>query len=204
MSTPRRQIKREARREEKALKAAVLDKVTICCFWRLILLASLYFWGSHDSVGSFVQQIETELLERLKKGIYGDIYNYSETVWNKVLGEEKNVEEEVEEEEEEVLLYKLVIFSSPFNLDAASFYWSLFVKIISQEGLIEYVEGDDELEEEEEEDIEDFYGFPSEESHLEDDDHGKKNSSSFCFLLFSWILLLMISCRFSLYHQPYM
>lgn len=43
LSTPRRQIKREKRREEKALKAAVLDKVTICCIWVLILLASLQF-----------------------------------------------------------------------------------------------------------------------------------------------------------------
>ena len=37
MTTPRRDIKRESRREEKAIKAAVLDKVThlfslfVCC-----------------------------------------------------------------------------------------------------------------------------------------------------------------------------
>lgn len=30
MSTPRKEIKREARREEKAEKAALLDKVIIC------------------------------------------------------------------------------------------------------------------------------------------------------------------------------
>jgi protein MAK16 len=36
VTTPRRQIKRESRREEKAIKAAQLDKVTICCFWVLI------------------------------------------------------------------------------------------------------------------------------------------------------------------------
>ncbi|KAG6486246.1 hypothetical protein ZIOFF_054816 [Zingiber officinale] len=47
MTVPRKEKKREARREEKAEKAAVLDK-----------------------------SIETELLERLKKGVYGDIYNY--------------------------------------------------------------------------------------------------------------------------------
>lgn len=46
--------------------------------------------------------------------------------------------------------------------------------------MIEYVEGDDELEEEEEEDIEDFYGLPSKESHLEGDDHGKKNHLLSC------------------------
>lgn len=38
MTTPRRQIKREARREEKAEKAAVLDKVTVFYFWVLICL----------------------------------------------------------------------------------------------------------------------------------------------------------------------
>lgn len=57
----------------------------------------------------------------MKKGIYGDIYNYSESVWNKVLGEEENVEEEVEEEEEEVLLYKRVILVVHQNLVSASF-----------------------------------------------------------------------------------
>ncbi|CAH2066608.1 unnamed protein product [Thlaspi arvense] len=73
MTRPRRDIKREARREEKAVKAALLDKA-----------------------------IETELLERLKKGIYpDDIYNFPELEWNKVLDEKKPLAEGVEEENEE-------------------------------------------------------------------------------------------------------
>ncbi|KAK6919808.1 Mak16 protein [Dillenia turbinata] len=74
MTMPRKETKREARREEKAEKAAVLDK-----------------------------SIEKELLERLKKGAYGDIYNYPVKEYNKVLdmeGLEAASEDEAEEEEE--------------------------------------------------------------------------------------------------------
>ncbi|KAL4638937.1 hypothetical protein ACB092_03G181900 [Castanea dentata] len=56
MTTPRKEKKRESRREEKAEKAAALDK-----------------------------SIEKELLERLQKGVYGDIYNYPVKEYNKVL-----------------------------------------------------------------------------------------------------------------------
>ncbi|PRQ40156.1 putative mak16 protein [Rosa chinensis] len=77
MTTPRKEIKREARREEKAEKAAVLDK-----------------------------SIEKELLERLKNGVYGDlhkdIYNYPFDKYQKVLeGEEQNTEREEEEDYED-------------------------------------------------------------------------------------------------------
>ncbi|XP_039161008.1 protein MAK16 homolog [Eucalyptus grandis] len=47
MTTPRKEKKRQARSEEKAEKAAVLEK-----------------------------SIEKKLLERLRKGVHGDIYNY--------------------------------------------------------------------------------------------------------------------------------
>lgn len=72
MTVPRKEKKREARREEKAEKAAVLDK-----------------------------SIETELLERLKKGVYGDIYNYPVEAYNNILEMEGLQPTAVEEEEEE-------------------------------------------------------------------------------------------------------
>lgn len=76
MTTPRKEKKREARREEKAEKAAVLDK-----------------------------SIEKELLERLKKGVYGDIYNYPVKEYNKVLDMEGLEAAEEEDEEEPEIEY---------------------------------------------------------------------------------------------------
>lgn len=72
MTTPRKEKKRESRRLEKAEKAALIDK-----------------------------KIEEELLERLKRGVYEDIYNLNEKAFNQVL-EGHEVEEELEEEEPEV------------------------------------------------------------------------------------------------------
>ncbi|KAL5545912.1 hypothetical protein UlMin_005599 [Ulmus minor] len=74
MTMPRKLMKREARREEKAEKAALLEK-----------------------------SIENELLERLKlnKGNYGDIYNYSVNAYKKVLDKLNEVEQEQEQESDE-------------------------------------------------------------------------------------------------------
>lgn len=78
MTTPRKEKKREARREEKAEKAAVLEK-----------------------------NIEKELLERLKKGVYGDIYNYPVDKYNEILDKEvvKDTVVDYEEEEEPMIEY---------------------------------------------------------------------------------------------------
>ena len=49
-----------------------------------------------------LQSIEKELLERLKRGVYGDIYNYPVQEYNKVLDMER-LQAASEDEDVEVL-----------------------------------------------------------------------------------------------------
>jgi protein MAK16 len=64
--------KREARREEKAERAAKIES-----------------------------SIESALLERLKKGTYGDIYNFPVEEYNKALDEEERLADEMDLQDEE-------------------------------------------------------------------------------------------------------
>jgi len=138
VSINRKIDQREERREVKALKAARVEK-----------------------------SIEKELVERLAKGTYGDIYNFPEVQYNKALEKIGTEEEELESEEEEEMEIE---------------------DEMSESGFVEYVE-DFEEEDEDVSDVEDFDAFSDESEESEsssdqeeldsdDDDDDDDNSLS--------------------------